>query len=247
MTCIIGAVCKDGIVLVADRRVLRGIELLTQDKIIPIDTLKNTVVASSGSTEIMDYFVSDITNLLMLQQQGDIGIDLKRGFVGIVEDIVADLYNRYASRLTVGDRRYDFSVFISYKSADTSPPILVRVFETGISRSVTTFEIIGSGESNVLPFIKTKYHKKANEITMDEFATVGSFAIKLIDRMDINLSVGGTPQIWKLPNETKHYQVKGMVLDKILERAEMLLDDFDTFLSLRGGMVGAVQKNEMGK
>ncbi|MCK4734526.1 MAG: hypothetical protein KAT65_18870 [Methanophagales archaeon] len=227
MTCIIGAVCKDGIVLVADRRVLRGGEILSQNKITPTTSYPNTIVASSGTTEIMDYFLADVNALPTLFQQEKIVIDEKRGFSGVMEDIVKELYDRYAPRFNSAGMLYNFDVLFSTKIDNDVPPILLRIFKNGISRQVKTIEIIGSGEFSTLPFVKTAYN---NEITMDEIAIIGSFSIKLSERIGLNISVGGTPQIWKLPNKTKPYEVSGDELGKVLKRSETLLQDFKSFL-----------------
>ena len=114
MTCIIGAVCKDGIVLVGDRRVLRGGEILSQDKIIRTASFPNTIVASSGTTEIMDYFLMDFNAIPTLFKEKKLKIDEKRGFAGVMEDIVKELYDRYVPRFNSVRLIYAFDVLFAY-------------------------------------------------------------------------------------------------------------------------------------
>lgn len=92
MTLIIGARCSDGIILAADRKVIRGGEADYIDKVFE---LEGTVLAFEGLTGIRDDF------LLLLRSE----MDKTRGFTSlyemklVIEDIVADLSKRYCERL----------------------------------------------------------------------------------------------------------------------------------------------------
>ena len=92
MTLIIGARCNNGIVLGADRKIIRGGEADYRDKIFE---LGGSVLAFEGLTGICDDF------LLLLRSE----MDRTRGFTSIyemklvVEDIVGDLSKRYCERL----------------------------------------------------------------------------------------------------------------------------------------------------
>ena len=92
MTLIIGARCSNGIILAADRKIMRGGEPDYMDKIFELDEV---VLAFEGLTGIRDDF------LLLLRSERD----RSRGFTIlyelklVVEHIVADLYRRYCERL----------------------------------------------------------------------------------------------------------------------------------------------------
>ncbi len=101
MTLIIGTRCTNGIVLAADRKIIRGGEADYRDKVFETG---NVVLAFEGPTGICDDF------LLLLRSE----LDRTRGFTSIyemklaVEDIVGDLSRRYRPRLgeegTIGAR-----------------------------------------------------------------------------------------------------------------------------------------------
>ena len=92
MTLIIGARCTDGIILAADRKVIRGGEADYMDKVFQLEGI---VLAFEGLTGIRDDF------LLLLRSE----MNRTRGFTSIyemklvVEDIVSDLSRRYCERL----------------------------------------------------------------------------------------------------------------------------------------------------
>jgi 20S proteasome alpha/beta subunit len=229
MTCMIGAVCKDGVVFIGDRKIIRGYEILSQDKIIQVQAYPNTVVALSGASELMDYFVSDVNNIPRRLQRNEITMGDK-GLLGLMEDINFNLYNRYSPRFIAARAVYDFDVLLCSKAHDNQSYTLVNIYQTGVSRQINTFEIIGHGRPYVTPFIKTKYCNNPDTITMDEIATVGVFAIKLVEKQSMDWSVGGEPQIWKFPNDQVSYEVLGNELDKINNNAESLLSDFEKIM-----------------
>jgi 20S proteasome alpha/beta subunit len=226
MTCIIGAVCRDGVVLVGDRRIIRGSEILSKDKIRPIQTYPNTVVALSGTAILMDYFISDV-NDIPSRVHGVMG---DKEILKSIENVNASLYDRYYQRIITAREIYDLDVLLCYKVQDNQPPKLLNINITGVGQMVNTFYIIGHGRPYVTPFIKTKYCNKPDTITMNEIATVGVFAIKLIEKQSIDWSVGGNPQIWKLPNNMASYEVLGDELDKINDNAKSLLSNFEKIM-----------------
>ncbi len=93
MTCIIGLVCKDGIIIASDRRIVRGPEALEEKKIHELRIGESVVgvVAASGLTGMLDNFLEEsalemaarrIVNLKELRES--------------MEDAAYRVYNRYS-------------------------------------------------------------------------------------------------------------------------------------------------------
>jgi 20S proteasome alpha/beta subunit len=92
VTLLMGVRGKDGIVLGADQKIMRGGEASYAPKIHPIN---NVLFATEGLTGLADDF------LLLLQQEAA----LKKGFTSlyeaktVAEDVVSELTKRYKERL----------------------------------------------------------------------------------------------------------------------------------------------------
>ena len=59
VTCIIGVVCADGIVLVDDKKIKSTRMAGFENKIVPINTYENTVLAAAGFLDIRSKFMQD--------------------------------------------------------------------------------------------------------------------------------------------------------------------------------------------
>ena len=83
MTCIIGIVCQDGIVIIGDKKVKAGQMTYYEDKIIPVEKYENLIVAAAGFLDIREKFVQDVRNLHLLEKKGILKRDPSWGFVGL--------------------------------------------------------------------------------------------------------------------------------------------------------------------
>lgn len=196
VTCIIGMKCADGVVIAGDQRVLRGAEYSDEPKI--LQPFQNFVVGASGISGLMDKFLYE-TNTFLTSDEGK-GIDW-RGFLYYLEDLAFALFDRYGKRLEVDEQvevgAYHFDVLFGCKPYVTEAK-LYHLYRNGFSQEVKRFDIIGHGQPHALPFIKTLYNEKR---TMSEMAKIAAFTLTLIDEAKIDLSVGGFPQIYIIPNE----------------------------------------------
>jgi len=91
---------------------------------------------------------------------------------------------------------------------------LYHMYRTGFSTEVSRFDVIGHGQPHALPFLKTLYHPS---ITMDEMIKLCTFILKLIDEEKIDLSVGGKPQIFKIPDNGDAIELSEDEIDKVIE------------------------------
>lgn len=235
MTCIVGVVCKDGIVIVGDKKVKAGEMTYYEDKIISVEKYENLVVAAAGFLDIREKFVQDIRNLHLLEKKGLVKKDPSRGFVGLTEDVAHRIYEIYGPRYKAEGFDYEseaFEALVCHKPK-LAQPFLYCVDAVGTSSRVNDYKVIGTGAQYAYVFIKPSF---SNKSVMDDMAVIVTFIIRLIDECKIDDSIGadedGKVQIWKFPNSADPYEVNGSELKKLLDDAENRLKKFSNFLIL---------------
>jgi 20S proteasome alpha/beta subunit len=235
MTCIVGVVCQDGIVIVGDKKVKAGEMTYYENKIIPVEKYENLVVAAAGFLDVREKFVQDMRNLHLLEKKGIVKKDPSRGFVGLTEDVAHRIYEIYGPRYKAEGLDYEseaFEALVCHKPK-LARPFLYDVDAVGTSSKVSDYKVIGTGAQYAYVFIKPTYSNKAD---MDDMAVIATFIIRLIDQYKIDDSIGadeeGKVQIWKFPNKSDPYEVDGSELQKLLDDAENRLKKFSNFLVL---------------
>jgi 20S proteasome alpha/beta subunit len=235
MTCIVGVVCQDGIVIVGDKKVKAGEMTYYENKIISVEKYENLAVAAAGFLDIREKFVQDIRNLHLLEKKGLVKKDPSRGFVGLTEDVAHRIYEIYGPRYKAEGFDYEseaFEALVCHKPK-LARPFLYCVDAVGTSSKVNDYKVIGTGAQYAYVFIKPSY---SNKSVMDDMAVIATFIIRLIDECKIDDSIGadeeGKVQIWKFPNRVDPYEVDGSELKKLLDDAENRLKRFSNFLIL---------------
>jgi len=233
MTCVVGVICKDGIVVVGDKKVKAGQMTYYENKIISVEKYENLVVAAAGFLDIREKFIQDVRNLHILEKKGIVKRDPSRGFVGLTEDIAHRLYEIYGPRYKAEGFDYEseaFEALVCHKPKSACPFLYV-VDSVGTSSKINDYKVIGTGAQYAYLFIKPSYSRTA---VMDDMAVISTFIIRLIDEYKIDDSIGadeqGKVQIWKFPNESEPYEVDGSELKEILQDAENRLKKFHNFL-----------------
>jgi 20S proteasome alpha/beta subunit len=233
MTSISGVVCKDGIVIVGDKKVKAGEMTYYEDKIVSVEKYENLVVGAAGFLDIREKFIQDVRNLHVLEEKEIIKRDPSRGFVGLTEDIANRLYQIYGSRYKAEGYDYEaeaFEALVCHKPKLTKP-FLYSVDAVGTSTKVNDYRVIGTGAQYGYLFLKPTYSKNA---TMDDMAVIVTFTISLIDKYKIDDSIGpdeaGKVQVWKFPNDSDPYEVDGHPLKEILDNSASRLKKFGNFL-----------------
>jgi 20S proteasome alpha/beta subunit len=235
MTCIIGVVCQDGIVIVGDKKVKAGQMTYYENKIISVEKYENLVVAAAGFLDVREKFVQDIRNLHVLEKKGIVKRDPSRGFVGLTEDIAHRLYEIYGPRYKAEGFDYEneaFEALVCHKP-QSARPFLYVVDSVGTSSKVNDYKVIGTGSQYAYLFIKPSYSKKA---VMEDMAVIAAFIIRLIDEYKIDDSIGadeeGKIQIWMFPNGSDPCEIDNAGLKRILDDANKRLKKFSRFLIL---------------
>lgn len=209
MTLIIGVRCIDGVVLAGDRRLMRGNEL-SEEKKITETIFPSLIVGYSGVTSIMDKFLSNLEKDLVTGKENKTWEDIRHS----LEDSVARLRTRYSQRV----REYSFEVLYCFRMDDDHVN-LFRIYDTGIDEERKTFDAIGIGAPHALPFLKAAYDP---EITMEKAVWLCTFILQLIDKCNINIYVGGKPQIFKIPDIGDPVEMPDEEIDNLLEQMQVI-------------------------
>jgi 20S proteasome alpha/beta subunit len=233
VTSISGVVCKDGIVLLGDKKVKAGEMTYYEDKIVSVEGYENLVVGAAGFLDMREKFIQDVRNLRVLEEKNVINRDPSRGFVGLTEDIANRLYQIYGSRYKAEGYDYEseaFEALVCHKPKSDAP-FLYSVDAVGTSSRVKDYKVVGTGAQYGYLFLKPTYSRNS---TMDDTAVIAAFTILLIDKYKIDDSIGpdeeGKVQVWEFPNKSDPYEVKGQQLKEILEDSEGRLKKFSNFL-----------------
>lgn len=190
MTYILGSVCSDGVVLVADRKVTLGDGTTHEyeDKLF-MDT-PWMVVGSSGTLGLFEKFRGRLTAYLASPEYDNQVFTLTTK----IENITRELNTDYREVL----RGQVFDVLLGLQT--TTRPRLQYILPFGFAEGVRRYKVIGHGEPYGSFFLKHWWHPN---MKMLEVAELGSFIIKYIQDFELDNSVGigdGNPQIWLIPN-----------------------------------------------
>lgn len=173
MTCIIGAKCTDGCIIVSDTREMREYEARDESKIrVPRN---KSVIAGAGVASILDRLTESIP------------ISDFRSVVKTIEDNICALRFRYESRFD----KFEFAaIFMGLQEFDRGDPYICVINDRGASIDINNFEVIGHGAPYTKVFFKMFYDKMMN---VNELAVLGYFCIKWLGLSGLDQSVGTGP------------------------------------------------------
>jgi len=187
MTYILGARCKDGVVLIGDRKVTLegGTDFSYEDKL--FKDIHPIVVGSSGVAGLFDMFRNRV-NAYVAERRGQIGI---QSFIEAIADMTKEVNDRWSPRLA-GNK---FDVLLGIQLTPISA--LLYIYPYGFPESVRRYQAIGHGAPYGSLFLKRLWN---SDMTMEQTGELGYFIIKCIDKLELDNSVGGDPQIWFIPD-----------------------------------------------
>ncbi len=189
MTFILGAKCSDGVVMVGDRRIsssdgsYRGLG----DKI--FYNMEGVVWGAAGALNYFESFKERV-RVAITDKGGQIPA---RHFLPLVEGVHGDMIRTYGPYFI-----NQFAILIAVRTGADSA--LYVVDGIGGHSLVSEYHTIGSGSPYAELFLKKLWKK---EMGMKQVAELGYFLIKLVERYELEATVGvetGHPQIWFLPN-----------------------------------------------
>lgn len=221
MTYIIGGQCNDGVVLVGDKKISigGGTEYSYANKIISPSI--GIVVGSSGSSGLYRTFQSRLRLGIqeISEEKGDDNVNWDDELVVLVERVIHEIGTDYGSEMTA--RNLDALVVIRRGYV----PELIHLTGRGLPEPITDFAAVGHGEPYGSVLVKTLWNK-LNPMRMADFAKLGCLAIRYIQDLNLDNSVGvdikkgEVPQVWYIPIIPEHKidTTKTDALDSFFEK-----------------------------
>ena len=193
-TLIIGAKCIDGIVIGSDRKIQRGGETSYANKIFEFDVGGKVIFAAEGLTGIRDDFFYLLNSEIRRRRVVDTLYEIKL----IVEDIIANLTERYGERV---DEPSPVGVLMGgLESLTRGLAQVYYVHGVGYGELVT-FRCSGHGANYAYSIAKFLCgHPMCENMTSDEVATRIAYTISWVSE-EVDSTVGGLPSIAIMKDE----------------------------------------------
>jgi 20S proteasome alpha/beta subunit len=207
MTFVLGSRCKDGVVLVADRKITStnefdSISFDYKNKLFGI--LDGVIFGSSGSTDTFELFREhviqqvrkSITEMFAYDQRNHHEITYNN-IILILSDIVLDLNKKHDYM-----RKYYFELLVAIRHPEKAST-LTWIPGAGGMRLIDGFHTLGTGGIFAKEFLDKLWYP---EITIKKAASLGYFIIKDIEDNRLHSAVGiekHPPHIWFIPDDER--------------------------------------------
>jgi 20S proteasome alpha/beta subunit len=207
MTLVIGSRCKDGVVLVTDRKItstneFNSISFDYKNKLFGI--LDGVVFGSSGSTDTFELFREHVFEQVRKSIREMLEYDEKNqhemtydNIILMLSDIVLDI-NKKRDFMT----KYYFDLLVAIRHPD-KPSTLTWIMGAGVKSLIDGYHTLGIGGIFAKEFLDKLWYP---EITMKEASSLGYFIIKHIEDNKLHSAVGiekHPPHIWFIPDDER--------------------------------------------
>jgi 20S proteasome alpha/beta subunit len=191
MTFILGSHCKDGLVLVADRKITigQGEDYDECDKL--FGEIRHVVYGSSGDAGMFELFRGYVTDYVNTHP-GEItyqNATVKLALCGL----------KMNKEYGLSPNLYEILVAIQPRD---KPILLNWINGYGTPYTIKNYHAIGSGAPYAQVFLKRCMNDVMN-MTMEQIAEIGYFIVKYIEKFKLNYTVGGEPMIWFMAADKK--------------------------------------------
>jgi hypothetical protein len=95
---------------------------------------------------------------------------------------------------SVGD---EFEVFTAIQISSSETVKLTHIYADGIPDEINEYKAIGGSHQYSYMFLRPMYH---NDMFMKDFARLGYFIIRYLNKYEMDEHVGGQPHFWCIPN-----------------------------------------------
>lgn len=184
-TLIVAGKCKNGVVMIADRRTMRGTEYREEKKICEF---YKVITAFAGLTGLKDKFLEMVEGVLRSTR----AVNLSEAIVG-VEDTMALISDRYKERLKGEARIVALLAGLEYLSSGKAK--LYHVFGDGYAEEIN-FLCIGHGAPYATCLAQGLYKE---DLSIEKMAEIGIFLVSWVENVDS--SVGGIPDVVFVEND----------------------------------------------
>lgn len=207
-TLIVAAKCKDGVVMVADRRTMRGMEYREEKKIYEF---YDVTIAFAGLTGLKDKFLEMVEGVLRSTR----AVNLSEAIVG-VEDTMSLISTRYESRLG-GETRIE-ALLAGLEHLSRGPAKLYHVFANGYAEQVD-FLCLGHGAPYATCLAQGLYQP---DLSMERLAEIGIFLTTWVENVDT--AVGGIPDVLLVENDKKIRSMEQAKVKKVYDNAKKIAE-----------------------
>jgi len=232
-TLVIAAKCKDGVVMIADRRMIRGTEHSHEKK---INAFYKVSVAFAGLTGLRDKFLETVEGVLRAAR----AVNLSEAIIG-VEDTMALISDRYKTRL--GRDAQIVALLAGLEHLSSGEAKLYHILGNGYAEKID-FLCIGHGAPYATSIAQDLYH---TSLTMEAMAEIAIFIINWVEKIDS--SVGGIPDVVFVKNEKGINDMDKAKVEEIYKKASEVTKKLPKFLpqAIQNSNIFEVQKSSDGK
>jgi len=214
-TLIIAAKCKDGVVMVADRRMMRGTICSDEKKITEFSKVS---IAFAGLTGLRDKFLETVDGVLQAAR----AVNLSEAIIG-VEDTMALISDRYKKRL--GTATQMIALLAGLKNLSSGEAKLYHILGNGYAEEID-FLCIGHGEPYATSIAQDLYHIN---LTMEAMAEIAIFIINWVEKLDS--SVGGIPDVIFVKNDKGISDMDKAKVGEIYKKADEVTKKLPKFIT----------------
>lgn len=219
MTYILGAKCNDGVVLVADRKIIHDDDTVEYEDKLFRPSPAPIVYGSSGSTFLFQNFKEES----FIAAQKHKGAIQWPTYKKNLEDITKRLNKRYTSG------GYEFDVLVAVQGQDINYAILHHIYPQGYAYLVKKCQVIGTGKPYGSIFVN-KYCRRKEGKSMQDIAELGYFIIRNIEENELDRYVGldkRHPQIYYIPNQGEIREASEQELNVIKTKVDGWLSKYN--------------------
>ena len=211
-TLIIGVKLVDGLVIASDRKVARGSETEYTNKVFEMNLGGPLLFAAEGFTGIRDDFLLLLDAVIQSRK----GVDTLYEVKIIVEDIIANLTDRYADHVR---ESAPIGVLMGGLQELTKGPATLYYIHAPGYGELASFMCSGHGGSYAYSLAKFLINPNMqSHLSLEEAAKRAAFIITWISD-DVDSTVGGIPQITILRNDNPKVESLPDDIIKAQERA----------------------------
>jgi 20S proteasome alpha/beta subunit len=207
MTFVLGSRCKDGVILVADRKItstneFKSISFDYKNKLFGI--LDGVIFGSSGSTDSSELFrehtleqVRKNIRAIIAKDDGNHHEITYDNLVLTLCDIVLDINKKRDFMID-----YYFELLVAIRHPDR-PSTLTWIPGAGVKRLIDSYHTLGIGGIFAREYLEKLWYP---EISMKEASSLGYFIIKHIEDNKLHSAVGiekYPPHIWFIPDDER--------------------------------------------
>lgn len=205
-TLIVAGKCKKGVVMVSDKRTMRGTEYREEKKIYEFF---NVITAFAGLTGLKDKFLEMVKGVIASTR----AMNLSEAIIG-VEDTMSLISKRYKDRLK-GEARIT-ALLAGLEHLSSGKAKLYHVIGQGYAEEVD-FLCIGHGSPYATCLSKGLYKKN---LSMERMAEIGIFLVSWVENVDS--SVGGIPDVFFVKDEEGITEMEVEKIKEVYDKAKKI-------------------------